>query len=69
MNKIIGLILVASLTACGGSSGSSGGGSSDNYSAPSRTDLALSDSDLNALSNVPFSSASVTGFVAPNNYN
>ncbi|MFA0035345.1 hypothetical protein [Vibrio sp. 10N.261.52.A1] len=69
MKKIIGLILLASLTACGG-----GGNTSNNNSAASKTSsersaLKLSASHLKKLSTVEFSSGSITGFEAPSNSN
>ncbi|MEZ8290097.1 hypothetical protein [Vibrio sp. 10N.237.312.B06] len=76
MKKIVGLILLASLTACGGGGGgggatkggsSSGTGSSTAVStqAPERSVLKLSVGDVQKLSSVVFSSASITGFEAP----
>ncbi|CAH6830783.1 hypothetical protein [Vibrio chagasii] len=72
MKKIIGLILLASLTACGGGGG--GGNTSNNNSAASKTSsersaLKLSASQLKKLSTVEFSSGSITGFEAPSNSN
>lgn len=77
MKKIVGLILLASLTACGGggggggaskggsSSGSSGGSTAVSTKAPERSVLKLSVGDVQKLSAVAFSSASVIGFEAP----
>ncbi|MFV8461386.1 hypothetical protein ACNO7T_09555 [Vibrio campbellii] len=73
MKKIIGLILLASLTACGGGGGG-GGNTSNNNSAASKTSsersaLKLRASQLKKLSTVEFSSGSITGFEAPSNSN
>ncbi|ARP40873.1 hypothetical protein [Vibrio syngnathi] len=75
MKKILGLILLASLTACGGggggggatTSGSTGSGGSTAVStkAPERSVLKLSVGDVQKLNSVVFSSASITGFEAP----
>ena len=71
MKKIVGLILLASLTACGGGGGgaskgsSSGGSTAVSTKAPERSVLKLSVGDVQKLSSVAFSSASITGFEAP----
>lgn len=76
MKKIVGLILLASLTACGGgggggatkgssSGGSTGGSTAVSTKAPERSVLKLSVGDVQKLSSVVFSSASITGFEAP----
>ncbi|MEZ8041476.1 MULTISPECIES: hypothetical protein [Vibrio] len=78
MKKIVGLILLASLTACGGggggggatkggssSGGSTGGSTAVSTQAPERSVLKLSVGDVQKLSSVVFSSASITGFEAP----
>ncbi|MFA0112547.1 hypothetical protein AB4407_02475 [Vibrio sp. 10N.261.46.E11] len=76
MKKIVGLILLASLTACGGGGGggatkgsntgsSTGGSTAVSTQAPVRSALKLSVGDVQKLSSVAFSSASITGFEAP----
>ncbi|MEZ8055881.1 MULTISPECIES: hypothetical protein [Vibrio] len=83
MKKIVGLILLASLTACGGggggggatkggsssgtgsSGGSTGGSTAVSTQALERSVLKLSVGDVQKLSSVVFSSASITGFEAP----
>ncbi|WP_139683536.1 hypothetical protein [Vibrio tasmaniensis] len=78
MKKIVGLILLASLTACGGgggggatsssgsnTGGSTGGSTAVSTQAPERSVLKLSVGDVQKLNSVVFSSAGITGFEAP----
>ncbi|WKY59920.1 hypothetical protein Q5H80_20410 [Vibrio sp. SNU_ST1] len=67
MKKIVGLILLASLTACGGGGGGGGKttGTVASKQTAQRTAIKLSSIDVKKLSAVEFSSAKITGFEAP----